>query len=94
MSNRDIGYIMAKLEELHHDIKEIKRARSKAIAGYIMAKLEELHHDIKEIKRARSKAIARISSLERSRAYMKGIGGVLAVTTGVVLKYIHGLIGG
>lgn len=62
--------------------------------GYILAKLEELHHDIKELRKTREKAIDRISSLERSRAYIKGFGSILAVSTGIVLKYIHSLVGG
>ena len=62
--------------------------------GYIMAKLEELHIDIKEIKRARTKAIERIGSLEKSRAYLKGVGIVVILSTGTALRYLHSLIGG
>lgn len=61
--------------------------------GYILAKLEELHYDIKEIKKLRSDAVNRISSLEKSRSFIKGVGAVSAISLGVILRYLYAMIG-
>lgn len=60
--------------------------------GYILAKLEELHSDIKEIKHEKYHTSKRIGSLEKSRAYIKGVGLSCILILGGGMKYLYSLI--
>lgn len=61
--------------------------------GYILAKLEELHEDVREMKTYRAGVVGRVESLERSRAYFKGIGATIVLSFTAIMKYLYSITG-